>query len=201
MARTMWSPGILWACGVRLVVEGEENVDTHTPHIFVSNHCSYLDIPVLFRAIPSNLYFIAKKEIKWIPFIGQYMIATGMLFVNRSNRHKAIQSLKKAATLIHNGRSVLMFPEGTRSRDGKLAAFKKGPFHLALQAEVSTIPIGVTGTEKVLGPSQWVVRPGKVTVKIGKALAGEDYPELSQLQKKSWESVEKLIKNRAIQSE
>ncbi len=143
MARNQWAPGILWICGVKLKVTGLENLDTSQPYVFVANHQSYLDIPFLFNAIPINLYFIAKKEIKWIPFIGWYMMATGMIFIDRSNRIKSIASLNKSAKLVHDGKSVLLFPEGTRSRDGYLADFKKGPFKLAEKAQVPVVPVGI----------------------------------------------------------
>tara|TARA_Y100000310_G_scaffold63762_1_gene59208 strand:- start:5785 stop:6438 length:654 start_codon:yes stop_codon:yes gene_type:complete len=147
MARTMWSPFILWVCGVKLKVKGLENVNPEHSYVLVSNHQSYLDIPVLFRAITVNLYFVAKKELKKIPFLGWYMMATGMIFIDRTNRNKAILSLKKAARLIQNGKSVIMFPEGTRSKDGYLADFKKGPFMLARQADVNVLPVGISEPE------------------------------------------------------
>ena len=144
MARTMWAPFVLWSCGIKLVVKGLENIDPAQPYVLVSNHQSYLDIPVLFRAVTINLYFVAKKELKKIPFLGWYMMATGMIFIDRSNRAKSIASLQRAAKLIQKGKSVIMFPEGTRSKDGYLADFKKGPFMLARQAEVHVLPVGIS---------------------------------------------------------
>ncbi len=144
MARTMWAPFVLWSCGIKLVVKGLENIDPAQPYVLVSNHQSYLDIPVLFRAVTINLYFVAKKELKKIPFLGWYMMATGMIFIDRTNRAKSIASLQRAAKLIQKGKSVIMFPEGTRSKDGYLADFKKGPFMLARQAEVHVLPVGIS---------------------------------------------------------
>ncbi|XOV93389.1 MAG: lysophospholipid acyltransferase family protein [Bacteroidota bacterium] len=178
MARTMWAPGILWGCGIKISVTGTENINVKDPHVFISNHLSYLDIPVLFRVIPANIYFIAKRELKWLPFIGQYMMATGMLFVNRDNRHKAIISLRKAARLVSKGKNVLMFPEGTRSKDGKVNAFKKGPFHLAKDAGVSVVPIAINGTNHILSNSGKIT-PGKVTVNIGAPLQSIDYSTIN----------------------
>lgn len=143
----MWAPGILWICGIRLKVSGGNQLSETSSYVFVANHQSYLDIPVLFRAIPVNLYFVAKKELKKIPFLGWYMMATGMIFIDRTNRSKSIESLKKAARLISKGKSVIMFPEGTRSKDGFLADFKKGPFMLASQADVDIIPVGISEPE------------------------------------------------------
>lgn len=146
MARNQWAPGILWICGLRLKVNGAKHLDIKRSYVFVCNHQSYLDIPVLFRVIPINLYFVAKKELKHIPFLGWYMMATGMIFIDRSNREKSRKSLEKSAHLIQRGKSVIMFPEGTRSRDGLLADFKKGPFVLAKKAEVPVVPVGIQET-------------------------------------------------------
>ncbi|WP_258105267.1 lysophospholipid acyltransferase family protein [Marinoscillum sp. MHG1-6] len=170
MARTMFAPGILWGCGIRLQVTGAENLPKGESFVFVSNHLSYLDIPSLFRAIPHNLHFVAKKEIKWVPFIGWYMLATGMIFVDRSNRLKAIASLAQAGKLIKKGKDVLMFPEGTRSKTGEIGEFKKGPFMLAAKAGVKVVPVSITGTEKVLPSGSFALSPGVVKVNIGQPL-------------------------------
>ena len=169
MARSMWSPGILWGAGVRnITINGLENIDKKKSYIFVSNHQSHLDIPGIIRSVPINLYFIAKKELKWIPFLGQYVWATGMIFIDRSNRKKAIQSLDKAGKLIKKGRSVLAFPEGTRSLNGKLQKFKKGPFMLAIQHEIEIVPLAVEDTHKVLPSKAWRFTPHDIKVSIGK---------------------------------
>lgn len=169
MARTMWSPGILWGAGVKNIeVTGLGNIDKKKSYIFVSNHQSTLDIPSIIRSVPVNLYFIAKKELKWIPFLGQYVWATGMIFIDRSNRKKAIESLQKAGKLIKKGKSVLAFPEGTRSLDGKLRSFKKGPFMLAIQHEIEIVPIAIQDTYKVLASNTWRFTPHTVKVSVGK---------------------------------
>ncbi|MEQ8240328.1 MAG: lysophospholipid acyltransferase family protein [Cyclobacteriaceae bacterium] len=168
MARTMFAPGILWFCGVSLEVSGTENLSKKESYVFVANHLSYVDIPALFRAIPKGLHFVAKKEIRLVPFIGWYMIATGMIFVDRSNKQKAVASLDRAGKLIKKGKDVLMFPEGTRSKTGEVGVFKKGPFMLAAKADIAVVPVAVVGTDQVLSPKSFVIRPHKVKIKIGK---------------------------------
>ncbi len=168
MARTMFAPGILWACGAKIRVSGKENLLTDESYVFVSNHLSFLDIPTLFFAIPHNLYFVAKKQIKNIPFIGWYMIATGMIFVDRTNRVKSRESMDKAGKLIKKGKDVLIFPEGTRSENGDLGPFKKGAFALASSADVAVVPVAIAGTEKVMAPGQITLMPHSVEVVIGK---------------------------------
>lgn len=170
MARTMHGPGIVWASGIRLKIEGAENFDHNEPHIFVANHQSYLDIPCLFNAIPVNLHFVAKKELKWVPFIGWFLAATGMIFIDRSNRKKAIISLDKAGKIIKNGKNVIMFPEGTRKGAEGISTFKKGPFMLAANAKVSVVPVTISGTEKVLPANNFRINPGTVVVRIGKPI-------------------------------
>jgi 1-acyl-sn-glycerol-3-phosphate acyltransferase len=165
----MWAPGILWFCGVKLVVSGLEHIASGEAFIFVSNHLSFLDIPVLFKVIPVNLHFVAKSEIKRMPFVGWYMWATGMIFIDRQNRERAIQSLKKAGRLIKKGKNVIMFPEGTRSRDGSVQEFKKGPFVLAAEAELRIIPVAISGPEKIVPPGTLKLKPGIVHVHLGEA--------------------------------
>lgn len=180
MARTMWAPAVLWVCGVRLKIVGLDQIDIEKPYVFVANHLSALDIPVMFRAIPHNLHFVAKKEIKLMPFVGWYMWATGMIFIDRSNRAKAVESLNKAGTLIRNGKHVIMFPEGTRNKDGSVGVFKKGPFLLADQSGVEVVPVAITGTNKVIHSWGLFSSPFEVNVSIGTAMQKPDTMDVTQ---------------------
>lgn len=171
MARRGYSPGIIRASGTRLKVEPlPEGVDWSKPHIFAMNHESMLDIPIAFAVIPSNLRFVAKHVLKYVPFLGWYMWATGMIFINRSNRREAMQSLAKAGEKIREGRSIIVYPEGTRSRTGKILPFKKGPFVLALEAKVPIIPVAVSGSGKVVPSGGFKIRAGEVRVKVGQPI-------------------------------
>ena len=170
MARTMWAPGILWAAGAKLHIKGVDNFDPKASYIFVSNHQSHLDTACLFRALPTQLHFIAKKELKWLPFIGWYIWATGMIFVDRQNRKKAIESMNKAGQLIKKGKSVLVFPEGTRSPTGEVAPFKKGSFMLAIQAGIPVVPIAIYGTEKAWPSGTLRLTPQDITIHVGKPI-------------------------------
>lgn len=180
MARTMWAPGILWLCGVQLEVSGLEHIAPDEAFIFVSNHLSFLDIPVLFKVIPVNLHFVAKKEIKRMPFVGWYMWATGMIFIDRQNRDKAIQSLRRAGSLIRKGKNVIMFPEGTRSKDGSVQAFKKGPFVLASEANLRMIPVAISGAERVVPTGSVKLTPGIVHVHLGQPRAKDHSTSLNE---------------------
>ncbi len=167
MARRLWAPGLLWGAGARLEVTGLDNVDWSRPHIFAANHQSMIDICALFRALPVPLHFIVKQELSRVPFLGSYIAAMGMIYVDRAARGKAYESIRRAATLIREGRSVVSFPEGTRTADGSVKPFKHGVFVAAIEAGVPVVPIALRGTGDVLPPRGFKVRPGRVLVKIG----------------------------------
>ena len=116
------------------------------------NHQSSLDIVVAFMVLPVNLRFVAKHVLKYVPFLGWYMWATGMIFVHRGRRGAAMGSLVEAAARVRDGASVLVFPEGTRSRDGNVQAFKKGAFVLASQAGVPIVPVAIEGSGRCFPP-------------------------------------------------
>jgi 1-acyl-sn-glycerol-3-phosphate acyltransferase len=197
ISRKVWGPGLLWLAGAKLKVSGLENIPKDRKGIFYSNHQSHYDIPAITAALPIPVYFIAKKELKKIPIFGWGMWACGMVFVDRQNREKAKKSMKLAARKIELGKSVLTFPEGTRSRDGQLGIFKKGTFHLAKNGPLKLIPIAVSGSRNVL-PRDGKLTPGQyVEVKVGKPISPEtvgdmDIRELSQLSK---ERLEKLLQS------
>ena len=175
MARTIWAPGILWICGVKLSIQGTSNINNAAPLIFVSNHQSYMDIPCLFKAIPQNLYFTAKQQLKKLPFVGWYMSLTGMIFIDRSNKQKAASSINKAGELIKRGRNILIFPEGRRSMNGAIGSFQKGAFHLALKSNASIIPVAISGTANVWYKKRFRLIPGKVSVSIGNPIPSNGY--------------------------
>jgi 1-acyl-sn-glycerol-3-phosphate acyltransferase len=173
MARRFWGPGVLRAAGVRLEVEGGADVDWSKPHVFVSNHTSFLDIPVAFVALPSNLRFVAKSSLAWVPFLGWYMWATGMVFVDRGKTGRAIASMRRAGERIRAGASILAYPEGTRSTDGKIRELKRGAFVVALESRVPGVPVAIFGAERVLPAGGFRVRPGRVRVRIGAPIPTE----------------------------
>lgn len=167
MARTLWAPGLLGGAGARLRVEGGASLDWETPALFVCNHQSMIDIPTAFMALPCELRFIAKRELSMIPFLGWYMRATGMIFVDRGEGEKARQSIRIAGERVRAGASVLAFPEGTRSVDGKIHSFKKGAFVVAIEAQVPIVPVAIEGAQRVLSRGGFRVRPGEIRVRIG----------------------------------
>lgn len=175
VARTLFSRGLLKIAGAKLTVYGTENVPTDKPVIFIANHCSHLDIGVLCRSAPVNLHFIGKKELMWVPIVGWYMVVAGHILLDRSNKKKAIVSLKKAAMKIKSGKSVAIYPEGTRSKTGELGVFKKGAFHLALEAGVSIVPVHIKGAYELWPTHSNTITPGNVIARIGKPIDSSKY--------------------------
>ena len=171
MARTVWAPVILWMAGIKLTVKGLENIPTgKQSYIVVANHQSVIDIPILFYVLPFNVYFVAKKEIAKVPFIGWYMYMMGMIFIDRGSRDKALQSMINAGTLIREGKSVMTFPEGTRSLDEKMGVFKAGTFVMAEKAGVDILPVKITGAGKIWASGGFTIKGGPVTVSIGTSI-------------------------------
>lgn len=164
-----WSRILLAAAGARMEISGVEHVPAR-PCLFAANHQSLLDIPALFLVLPDSARFLAKESLFHIPVLGWAMTASGCIPIDRSNRARAVRSLREAAVRVRGGRSVVFFPEGTRSRDGKLAPFKKGGFHLAREAEVPVVPVAISGSYRILRPGSVRVRPGPLRVHLAPAL-------------------------------
>lgn len=160
-----WGRLMLGALGARLRIVGSENIPDG-PCIFASNHASNVDIWALLLALPLNTKFVAKAELFRVPFLSWFMRRAGFISIDRKDRTAAIQSLRVAAERIRAGRPVIVFPEGTRSVDGRLQPFKKGSFHLATRAEVPIVPIALRGTWAVLPPGRWYGVPGEVEVRF-----------------------------------
>ncbi|OJT21680.1 1-acyl-sn-glycerol-3-phosphate acyltransferase [Archangium sp. Cb G35] len=177
VCRRLWSPILIATGGAKVVVTGQENVDPKRPAIYVSNHQSTLDIPIHFVTVPVNFRYVAKHQLKYVPLIGWYLWFAGHIFVNRGRREKAIASLDAAAQKIRSGTSVFLYPEGTRSDDGSVLPFKKGPFALALKSRVPVVPITIEGSGTVMPKNSWNIKPGPVYVKIGKPIDTTGFAE------------------------
>ena len=163
----LWARIILLAAGVELKIEGAENLSKEESYILVANHQSLMDIPVLAYGLPVPVRIIAKKELFKIPVFGWGMKSVGMLEIDRSNQKQSFATLKKAEHVLRSHHlSILAFPEGTRSDDGKIHHFKKGPFILAINTGLSIVPISVSGTRKIIPKGKIQIYPGRVKIKI-----------------------------------
>ncbi len=171
MASRCWAPGLLRGAGARLRVSGLERVDWSRNHVFVANHQSTIDICALFRAIPVPLHFLLKQEMTRVPLVGRYAKAMGMVFIDRSDRRAAVAFLRQSTELVRAGGNLCIFPEGTRSRSGAVAAFKGGAFQAAIDAGVGVVPVAIEGSGAVLYPEGFFhVRPGVIHVRFGAPL-------------------------------
>jgi 1-acyl-sn-glycerol-3-phosphate acyltransferase len=170
MARRFWAPFHWRMNGSRMFVEPLPDLDWSKPYIFLMNHQSAMDIPCAFAALPVNIRFVAKHVLKYVPFLGWYMVMTGMIFINRSNHREAMRSLQRAGESIRSGKSILAFPEGTRSRDGLIHPFKKGPFALAIEAQVPIVPVAIEGSLQTLPHGGIGLRRHDIRVKVGQPI-------------------------------
>jgi 1-acyl-sn-glycerol-3-phosphate acyltransferase len=166
----LWSRLVLLAALVPLRVRTHAELDPRQPYVFMANHLSTVDIWALFVAIPVKIRFIAKKQLGDIPLFGWAMAAGRFIFIDRQNPLAARRSIDEACSRIRAGSSVAIFPEGTRSRDGKLGPFKKGGFHMALRAGVPIVPVGIRGAHDVMPRGSLILCRGPVTVEIGQPI-------------------------------
>jgi putative phosphoserine phosphatase / 1-acylglycerol-3-phosphate O-acyltransferase len=162
----MWGEMSSAAIGLDLDVEGQENLWSHRPAVFMANHQSAVDAIAVLKLVQSDFTAIAKKEVKNQPVIGQVSSAMGTIFVDRSDNKAAREALEPAVTALRNGTSIIIFPEGTRSPTNKLSKFKKGGFHLAMQAGVPIVPIVLKNTTDAMPKGAIIARPATVHVTV-----------------------------------
>ena len=163
----IWGRSILVVSGIHVEISGLENTRQLQSCIYMCNHQSNYDIPVLLGKLPVQFRWLAKAELFRIPLFGRSMRGAGYISIDRFDRTSAFQSLDRAAETIRQGTSVMIFPEGTRSADGKLQPFKKGGFVLAVDAGVPIVPVVISGTHEIMPKGRLMVRrqPVKVQVK------------------------------------
>ena len=162
----LWSWLILTTSGIRTRVEGLENLAPQETAIYCANHQSAMDIPILFVNLPVQFRFVAKRSLFKLPFLGWHLKRSGHIPVDRGRPRGTRRSLDEAAEKIRAGSSVVLFPEGHRSRDGKMGPFRSGSFYLAIQSGVPVVPITLNGTRAVLKPDTYHVRAGQTEMII-----------------------------------
>lgn len=164
----VWARSLLKIARVRVTVEGLDRIDPNSSYVFVSNHLSYMDTPVVLSRIPVQFRFMAKDGLFKIPFLGTHLMQAGHIPVPLGDPRAAVKSLTIAAQTIRDrGVSVLVFPEGGRSMDGVLRNFKEGAAYIAIKAGVPVVPIALVGTRSILAMGSATFRPGAVTLRIG----------------------------------
>ncbi len=164
----IWTNAVLFIYGIKVTVRGAENVDPARGKIYISNHASYIDIFVQLAKLPDNVRMIYKKEINKVPVLGWAMYCAGFVAIDRVNIRDAMKSLDKAAQRVKKGLSVVIYPEGTRTKDGSIGEFKRGMFFLAEKSKADLVPVSLKGTFERMPIGSARVRPGEVIMTIGK---------------------------------
>lgn len=164
--------------GSTVQVNGLENVPKDKPVLVVSNHQSNMDIPVLLGFLNKPIGFVSKAEIKKFPLVPTWMELMNCVFMDRSNRRQSLQAIKDGIELLKNGHSIVIFPEGTRSKGGEMGEFKAGSFHLAVKAGVAILPVTLEGTYKMFEENGNRMKPAQATVTISKPITPEQYASM-----------------------
>lgn len=169
-----WGWVIIKSSGVHVTLSGADRIERGRPQILMANHQGAFDIFALLAYLPVDFKWLAKEELFKIPILGWAMGAAGYISIDRKGKKKALESIERAVASIREGASVLVFPEGTRSPDGRIHPFKKGGFTLAIKAGVPIVPISIQGSREVLPRSSLRVKPGKIEIIVGRLIRTED---------------------------
>ncbi len=188
----VWSRLVLLMSRVRVEVEGLERLP-EGPVIFISNHASQFDIPVLTACLPKQFRFVVKQELFKIPLFAMAMRRTGYIPIDRRGGKAALKSLLTAGERLKAGKSLVIFPEGTRSPDGRLRPFKPGAFILAMKMDVPVVPVAINGSHKILPKGSLKIRSGTIGVRIGDPIKPADYPDKGRLCAAVWHAVSELL--------
>jgi 1-acyl-sn-glycerol-3-phosphate acyltransferase len=172
-----WARSFLVLFGIHVTVTGRENIRRGQNYVYLANHSSHVDIPVVMAAIPDQIRIILKKSLTRIPIWGWALKASPFITIDRSNPAAATESLAEAVRKIRAGASILLFPEGTRTSDGKLQPFKRGAFRLAFDSKTPMLPVAITGTYDILSRGSGILPRfgGRVHVRIGEVIDPEAF--------------------------
>lgn len=165
-----WARCFCWLMFIPVEVKGLENIQKGQSYVFVSNHQSAFDIFVIYGYLPVIFKWLMKQELRKIPFVGTACAAAGHIFIDRKNPQAAIESIHRVEAALVNGVSTVIFPEGTRSKDGQVGRFKRGAFQIALDLHLPIIPISLNGCYEVMNRSAWHVTRHPIKMKIGKPI-------------------------------
>jgi 1-acyl-sn-glycerol-3-phosphate acyltransferase len=167
---------VLRLAGIRVRVEGLENIPSGVC-VFASNHASNLDPVALVPNIPRRVALLAKKEVFRVPILSKALRQAKLIPVDRTDKEAAAESVDIAVEYMKEGLSFCVFPEGTRSRDGRLLAFKKGTFLMAIRADAWVVPVSLVGTQRLMRKGDWTIHPGEVVVRYGVPAKATEYAE------------------------
>ncbi len=165
---------VVWLAGIKIAVEGKEKIPAHQAVVYMPNHQSYFDPPAIISILP-RLVVMPKKEVFRVPMLGRAMLQCGFIPVDRKNRERALAAIEEAVKALKTGRSFLVFPEGTRSPDGRLQPFKKGAFAMALEAQVPIVPVSISGASRIMRKGQLAIHPGTMRITIHDPIPTQGY--------------------------
>ncbi len=171
----VWARCLLLVSGISVDVRGFQHISLRKPYIYMSNHLSNFDIPVLLAYLPVQFRWLAKAELFKIPIFGYAMQRAGYISINRSDRKSAIASLNQAARHVKDGTSIMIFPEGTRNLKDAIQSFKKGGFFLAVDAGVPIVPVIINGTWQIMSKDRIRIQSGKVVLHIAEPIETSAY--------------------------
>jgi 1-acyl-sn-glycerol-3-phosphate acyltransferase len=180
---TTWARLIAWVTPVKVEVEGREHAQADRSYVVISNHQSMYDIFVIYGWLTLDLKWVMKKELRKVPGIGMGCEKVGHIFIDRRNHAQASKAINDALERLGDGIGILFFPEGTRSRDGRLLPFKKGAFHVAIEQQIPLLPVTVSGTREIMPPKSMWLFPGQAKLVVHPAiettgLSHDDLPVL-----------------------
>lgn len=190
-----WAGMILKLAGVKIEGVGLKKIPVEGPTIFIANHQSVLDIPVVIATLPSGVNMFAKRSLFKIPIFGWAMSAQGFIPVVRHDRSRARQSLQPAERVLRSGRQLFIFPEGTRSRTGELGSFKTGAFRLGITTGTPIIPLALIGGSAILPPKRRLIKRGRIVVVVGDAIetTGLELADRHELKRRAGEWIAETI--------
>lgn len=175
--------------GVQVETEGLEHLDHSRTYIFMSNHTSNLDPPLLLPLMPKRTSVMVKQELFRYPILGEIMRMGSLVPVDRGNREAGIAAVRAAAEIIRQGLNMTIYVEGKRSFDGRLLPFKKGPFYLAIECQIPVVPITIAGTHEIMPKKRFRIQPGQVRVTFHPPIEPKDFGSRDALMKRVWETI------------
>lgn len=166
----LWARSLIWVAGGKVAVTGLEHIPKESNICFISNHQGVFDIPIIMGYVPKPIFFIAKKELRYIPILGLWIATTHCIFIDRANRRQSVMAIQKGVDQIRQGYPTVIFPEGTRSQGDTMGEFKSGSLKLALRSEAKIVPLTIKGSYKIREEKKGIIAPAHITLTIHPAI-------------------------------
>lgn len=187
-----WCKMFFYLLFLPVTMDGQENIDPKQSYVFVANHSSMFDVWLIYGWLPVVFKWMMKAELRKVPFVGSACKAAGHIFVDRTNLRKSKQSIEQVKSILHDGVSTVIFPEGTRSENGQLGRFRRGAFQIALDLGLPIVPLSISGCYDVLKKGEIFVHRHPVHLHIGKPI------DLNEMRKQLHESQEEALHDESI---